>query len=172
VDQGALDLMKKMLQVNPSQRWSAEECLRHPYFGGRMEVEEAVLNTNTMMEEENTSHSIPFLQKHSSTTVEPQKETILKAMKLSKRNSETNSEFLSAMKKEDYSKPPSANRAAKLKLIYNDNTFTSPTNKENMVPISQLKMKDSQNLNSINISMNRSFGGHVYQNTKDFNGEA
>ena len=27
-----LELIDHMLQINPTSRWSAEECLRHPFF--------------------------------------------------------------------------------------------------------------------------------------------
>jgi mitogen-activated protein kinase 1/3 len=32
----ALDILGKMLAFNPNKRYSAEECLNHPYFEGRL----------------------------------------------------------------------------------------------------------------------------------------
>lgn len=36
IDKDALDLMRNMLIVDPSKRPSAEQCLKHSYFGGQM----------------------------------------------------------------------------------------------------------------------------------------
>lgn len=33
-DEKAIDLLLKMLQMNPSDRLTAQECLQHPYFAG------------------------------------------------------------------------------------------------------------------------------------------
>lgn len=74
------------------------------------------------------------------------------------------------MKKEDYSKPQTATKNPKLKLVYNDSSFVA-SNKEN-IPPSQIKVKESQKILNLNVSTNRSFGGSVYQNLKSFNEEA
>lgn len=33
-DEKAIDLLEKMLQMNPAHRLTAQQCLQHPYFAG------------------------------------------------------------------------------------------------------------------------------------------
>lgn len=55
VDRKTFDLLRKMLEKDPTRRISAEMALKHPYFTGEMEIE---CSENTIFKEMTNAKSI------------------------------------------------------------------------------------------------------------------